>query len=72
LVCAVALEPRPSGSAGRRGKTLAAIFALLDPAEEPWIWERMSDPRSLAILKADVDDGGKIALRWRERFMAYR
>lgn len=61
----------PSGAAERRGKALAALFALVDHGE-PWVRECSSDPRARAALEADVDDGGGIARRWRERMAAYR
>jgi hypothetical protein len=61
----------PSGPAERRGKALSALLALVDPTE-PWVRDCGTDPRALAVLKADVDEGGEIARGWRDRLATLR
>lgn len=58
----------PAGALERRAKTVATLMALVSQ-EESWIRDRLNRDDVTALMREDVDHGGEIAERWKERLL---
>lgn len=59
----------PSGSVERRAKAVSALLSLIGN-DDPWARGRLAQKDVSDLLAKDIDRGGEIALRWKERLLA--